>query len=140
MNEWMRDPRVEQAETDAFLAERAERRGNFTEARGLYHRAAESLAGVALGVPADHPNTRSDLAIASIASFARAGDFGRAIEFGQRMLAEGDALTPSGRGEIQRLVREYEQVTVPRPTALTPVGSRSQKVREQVRSMFARAA
>jgi hypothetical protein len=107
MNEWMRDPRVAQAEADAFQAERAERRGDPTEARALYHRAAESLANVALGVPADHPNTRSDLAIAAMVSFSRSGDFDRAIEFGRRMLAEEDALPSSGRDELGRLVREY---------------------------------
>ena len=140
MNEWMRDPRVAQAEVDAFQAERAERRGNPAEARTLYHQAAEHLAAVALRVPADHPNTRSDLAIAAVASFSRAGDFGRAIDFGRRMLAEGDALTPYGYGEIHRLVREYERVATLRPTLSVPAGSRSQTVRDQVRGMFARAA
>jgi hypothetical protein len=140
MNEWMRDPRVAQAETDAFQAERAERRGNPSQARALYRQAAESLACVALRVPADHPNTRGDLAIAAVASFSRAGDFGRAIEFGQRMLAEGDALTAHGRDEIRRLVHEYELIAAPGDVPVLPMNNRGRAVRDQVRGMFRRAA
>jgi hypothetical protein len=140
MNVWFRDPRIERAEVDAFEAERAERRGDFATARARHHAAAEAFASVALGVPADHPNTRSDLAIAAVASFARAGDFGRAIEFGQRVLAEGDALTEVGRTELRRLVREYADLVVRPSSPPGPGSNRGYSVREQVRSSFKRAA
>jgi hypothetical protein len=106
MNAWMNDPRVARAEVDAFEAERAERRGDLAAARARHHAAADAFAAVALSVPADHPNTRSDLAIAAVASYARAGDFGRATELARRALAESDALTERGRGELFRLMRE----------------------------------
>lgn len=72
MNQWMRDSRVQKAEADAFAAERAERRGDVAVARDLYHQAGKAFASVALIVPADHPNTRGDLAMAAVASLARA--------------------------------------------------------------------
>ena len=136
MNIWLRDARVEKAEIDAFEAERAERRGDLASARTRYREAAEAFAIVALGVPSDHPNTRTDLAIASVASFARAGDFGRAVELAHRMLAEGDALTEHGRRELLRLARDYEALLSPRPAAL----NRGRRLRDEVRGLFRRAA
>ncbi|MFO0606162.1 MAG: hypothetical protein U0324_23510 [Polyangiales bacterium] len=109
MNRWMRDPRVERAETDAFFAERAERAGDLSSARERYRAAAESFAAVSLSVPADHPNTRTDLAIAAVATFARGGSYPRAIDHARRVLAEPGALTESGRAELLRLLRAYEQ-------------------------------
>jgi hypothetical protein len=139
MNAWFKDRRVEKAEADAFEAERAERRGDVSAARGLYHQAAEGFASVALSVPADHPNTRSDLAIAAVASFARAGDFGRSIEFGRRILAEGDALTEPGRMELTRLVYAYTALVAQQTLHYLQAG-RGPTVREQVRSRFKRVA
>jgi hypothetical protein len=120
MNPWMADPRVEKAEVDAFEAERAERRGDLANARALHHAAADAFAAVALGVPADHPNTRTDLAIAAVASYARAGDFGRAVELARRVLAEGDALGERGRRELTRLMRQYAMLLAPPPPEPTP--------------------
>lgn len=146
MNVWLRDPRIERAEIDSFEAERAERRGDFSTARARHHAAAEAYAAVAIGVPADHPNTRTDLSIAAVASFARAGDFGRAIEFGRRVLAEYDALTTFGRTELRRLVLEYESIVPPHPSSSSssaspaPRANRSMSVRAQVRDQFRRAA
>lgn len=137
MNPWMRDPRAERGETEAFEAERAERRGDFAGARASYHKAGESFASVAASVPATHPNTRTDLTIAAVASFARAGDFGSAIEFARRMLAEGDALTEHGRAELARLAQQYAALITPRPPV---AASRSSDVRDRVRSAFKRAA
>lgn len=139
MNPWFQDRRVEQAEEDAFEAERAERRGDLAKARALYREAAEALASVALGVPADYPNTRSDLAIAAVASFARAGDFGASIELGRRMLAEADALTEHGRLELARLVSEYAALISLVLAHSAPYG-RGAAIREQVRSQFKRVA
>lgn len=139
MNPWMRDPRVEKGELDGFEAERAERRGDPSAARALYHGAADGYAQVALGVPADHPNTRSDLAIAAVACFARAGDFGRAVEFARRILAERDALTDDGAAEIERLSRSYAALLAP-PSATETAAPRGIRLREEVRGRFKRAA
>ncbi len=139
MNPWMRNPRVEKAEVDAFEAERAERRGDAAEARERYHAAADAFAAVALSVPAHYPNTRSDLAIAAVASSARAGDFGRAAELGRRVLAESDALTEYGRTELFRMMREYTVLVVPKPGP-APASSRGLDLRGDVRHHFKRAA
>jgi hypothetical protein len=142
MNSWFQDPRIEKAEEQAFEAERAERRANRAAARQLYLAAAEAFASVALSVHADHPNTRSDLAIAAVASFARAGDFGQSIDFGQRVLAESDALTEAGRAELKRLVDEYSALVANsiQPVRVTARPDRSSDVRDRVRSQFKRAA
>jgi hypothetical protein len=113
MNVWLRDARVVKAEEDAFNAERAERRGEPDRARGLHHSAAEGFIAVALSVPADHPNTRSDLGIAAVASFARSGDVWRAVEVGRRLLVEPDALAAHGRSELERMVLEYGALLMP---------------------------
>jgi hypothetical protein len=140
MNAWMKDPRVDKAAFDAFEAERAERRGNLAAARALHHGAADAFAAVALGVTADYPNTRSDLAIAAVASYARAGDFGRATEVARRMLAESDALTEYGRGELARLMREYAALLGPATARGGPGGKRGREVRDEVRRHFKLAA
>jgi hypothetical protein len=140
MNEWMRNPRVEKGEANSFAAEQAEKRGNFAAARVLHQEAANAFASIAIAVPSDYPNTRSDLAIAAIASFARAGDFGQAIEFARRMLAESDALTEYGRTEIVRLDREYTTLL---PSSLSRSATdpgRGRRVRDEVRGLFKRAA
>jgi hypothetical protein len=96
---------------------------------------------VAVAVPCDYPNTRSDLAIAAIASFARAGDFGQAIEFARRILAESDALTAHGRAEIVRLAHEYTTlVAPPLPSRSETSPGRGRRLRDEVRSLFKRAA
>lgn len=110
MNRWFQDPRVVKAEADAFEAERAERGGDSASARAKHLEAANAFTAVALSVPPDHPNTRTDLAIAAIASFARAGDFGQAAATARRMLAEADALTVDGRAEIKRLLDEHVEI------------------------------
>jgi hypothetical protein len=140
MNTWMADARVEKAEVDAFEAERAERRGDLAGARARYHAAADAFAAVALSVPSTHPNTRSDLAIAAVASYARAGDFGRAAELARRMLAERDALSEHGVLELSRLMREYAALSVPRSTAPASASNRGAAVRAAVRQQFSREA
>lgn len=74
MNPWLTNSRTNQAAENAFLAERAERRGDVAAARALHRAAASGFAAVALEVPADHPNTRSDLGLAALTSFNRAAD------------------------------------------------------------------
>jgi hypothetical protein len=138
MNAWLDHPRTKQGELQAFDAERAERRGHLTQARALYHQAAENFEAVALGVPADHPNTRGDLAIAAVASFARAGDLGRAVELARRMLVEIDALSPHGRGELERLAREYAGLLVATVSPVPDAGSRKGTLRATSASMRVR--
>lgn len=137
MNRWMRDPRVERAEADTFFAERAERAGDRESAKEKYRAAGESFAAVSLSVPADHPNTRADLSIAAVAALARGGAYPRAIDHARRVLAEPGALTESGRAELLRLLREYEQVGGARPPA-SP--NRGQALRDEVRARFRSAA
>src|SRR5207237_5536906 len=113
---------------------------NFATARPLRLDAASAFAIVAVAVPCDYPNTRSDLATAAIASFARAGDFGQAIEFARRILAESDALTAYGRTEIARLAHEYTNLVAPSPSRAAMNPGRSRLVRDEVRSVFKRVA
>ena len=109
MNPWLSDPRVVRAEQDSFEAERAERRARWSQARSLYRQAADSFAAVALSVCPDHPNTRSDLAIAAVACYVRSGDTGAAVDFARRVLAEA-GVTAGGREELIRLVGEAAEV------------------------------
>ncbi len=142
MNQWFHDPRTKAAQLKTLDAERAERRRN-PIARTMYREAAELFGSVAVGVPADHPNTRSDLAIAAVACFARSGDFGGAVDFANQMLAQFDALSPHGRSELARLAEEYAKRLVsteatPMIPALKrfptlPTGRRAQDVRAQTR-------
>lgn len=137
MNQWFRNDRVVQAELDVFRAEQAERSGDPAGARTGYHAAGEADATVALSVPADHPNTRSDLGIAAVASLARSGDFGRAVEVAQRLLAEPDALRESGAAELRRLADEYAALIAPRASLASASANRGQAVRGAVRAQFA---
>lgn len=143
MNQWFDDPRTATGEEKTLAAERAERRGNFGISRTLYHEAGEAFEVVAISVPPTHPNTRSDLAIAAVVTFARAGDFGRAVAFANRMLAEYGALSVHGRAELGRLTQEYAKRMV--SAEATPItgtlarlptlraGSRSQVIRQAAR-------
>lgn len=140
MNPWFRHPRILQAQADSYHAEQAERRANFSEAHMLHLRAAEAYAAVALSVPPDYPNTRSDLAIAGVASYARSGDFGGAIELARRMLAERDALTDDGAAELETLARDYGRLVVAAKSPPVPLTNRGHAVREKVRTQFARVA
>lgn len=116
-NAWFSDAHTKEGELKAFDAERAERRGNLPAARTLYSGAATAFQNVALRVPVDHPNTRADLTIAAVACFARAGDFGQAVDLANRMLAEPDGLSPYGRGELERMANDYSR----RLAATTPM-------------------
>ena len=140
MNPWMKDPRVDKAALDAFEAERAERRGDLAGARARYHAAAGAFVAVALSVPASCPNTRGDLAIAAVASYARAGDLGMAAEVARRVLAESDALTEYGKSELLRLLREYEGLLAKAAAGPSVRSSRGSEVRKGVRGKFKRAA
>jgi hypothetical protein len=140
MNLWMKHPRVDKASFDAFEAERAERRGSLAVARDRYREAAEGFAQIALTVPADYPNTRSDLAVAAVVSYGRAGDFGRAVELAGRMLAESPALNDYGRAELARLMREYSALIGPAKARPGPAATRGRDVWGDVRHRFDEAA
>jgi|JI9StandDraft_2_1071091.scaffolds.fasta_scaffold438418_2 hypothetical protein len=108
MNVWFRDPRFKEAEAKAIAADHAERRGQRDLAMALNHEAGEGFAAVAVCVPADHPNTRSDLAISAVVCFGLADRYDRAIQFARQMLARQGMLSPRGRGELMKLLSEYE--------------------------------
>lgn len=104
VNSWMADLRIMQAEADAFVAQQLARNGRADDARAKHLAAAEAFASVALEVPSTHPNTRSDLALAALASFDGALAFERRGAFAGAMLAasgEG-ALRPDAVGELER--------------------------------------
>jgi hypothetical protein len=82
VNNWFKDPRVEAAELNAFEAGRAESRGDLTEARELYRKAAKGFAAVGLEVPVSYTNTRRDLAVAAATSLSRANNLGSAVPNG----------------------------------------------------------
>jgi hypothetical protein len=107
VNVWFRDPRFKEAEAKSIAADQAERQNQRDLAMALNYEAAEGFASVAISVPADHPNTRSDLAISAVVSFACAGRYDRAVQFARRMLAQQGMLSLRGRGELLKTLAEY---------------------------------
>jgi hypothetical protein len=108
MNVWFRDRCFKEAEAKSIEADQAERQNKRDLAMALNYEAAEGFASVAISVPADHPNTRSDLAISAVFSFARAGRYDRAVQFARRMLAQQGMLSQRGRDELLKALAEYE--------------------------------
>lgn len=108
MNSWMADARVQRGETLVLEAERAERRGDTAVAMSGYLVAGELFADVAAEVSNTHPNTKTDLTIAAVASFTRAANFSRAFDLAEHMLAEFDSLTAHGRSELLTAVQRCE--------------------------------
>jgi hypothetical protein len=108
VNAWFRDARCKEGEAKAMAADDADRRNKRDLAMALHLEAAEAFASVAINVPADYPNTRSDLAIAAVVSFACADRYDLAVRFARRMLAQGGMLSPRGRGELSDMVVDYE--------------------------------
>jgi hypothetical protein len=108
VNVWFRDQRLKEAEAKSIAADQAERQNQRELALKLNYEAAEGFASVAVSVPADHPNTRSDLAISAVVSFASARRYDQAVQFARSMLAQPDTLSPRGRGELLKTLAEYE--------------------------------
>lgn len=113
MNDWFNDPRVRQAEADMFEAGHLFKRtavvGNIEKARALCRQSAVAYAAVAERVAADHPNTRSDLALAAMNCHMRAGDFALGAIYARGVLARPDLLTAPGRAELAACAEECEQ-------------------------------
>lgn len=117
-------------------------------AMDLNYEAAEGFASVAIDVPDTHPNTRSDLAISAVASFVSAARYDRAVEFARLMLSQPDKLSPRGRGELSKMITEYESLAATafaRRSGLEPrefvLSKRSQEradLREAARALIAR--
>lgn len=107
MTDFLEDPRIKQAEALYFQAELLERRGDLTDARDLYAKAAALYATVALMVPSDLPRTRGLWAVAAVSVAARAGRFHFAIELAERFLAEPGSLTAGSHHELQTLLERY---------------------------------
>lgn len=133
MNGWFRHPHAKAGELAAFEAETLEREGDLETSRERWASAARSFAMLALRVPASHPNTRSDFAIAATASFARAREFHRAIDFALRVLAESGALTEDGRRELREMVSSFGS-----SVKQGPPQARGAIVRAEVRAWFVR--
>jgi len=109
VNTWFRDPRFKEAEAKSIVADQAERQNRHDLAMVLHYEAAEGFANVAISVTADHPNTRSDLAISAVVSFACAGRYDRAAQFAQDMLAQPGMLSPRGRGELAKWLQGTQE-------------------------------
>ena len=140
MNDWFRDPRTVNGEAKSYAAEQAERRNHLKLAHELYLDAADSFASVALNVPLDYPNTRSDLAIAAVACFGRAQEFDRAVELAQQFLAQPDALSMGGRSELARMARDYAQLFPRNRFPTKRAKPRDGRTRGGVRHRFMRLA
>lgn len=135
MNEWLDDRRAARGEELGYEAECAERDGDVDRARDLYRAAAAEYAGVALTVSPDHPNTRSALGISAVACFARALEFGRAVDLAERLLAQAGALSERGRTELLRMVQTYSLLVDPARLPTRRAGPHSN--RAAVRGRFA---
>ena len=140
MNVWFRDPRFKEAEAKSIAADQAERQNQRDLAMALNYEAAEGFASVAISVPADHPNTRSDLAISAVVSFACAGRYDQAVQFARRMLAQQGMLSPRGRGELLKTLAEYEPLVTPIRFPTKPAPRQPHRMRGGVRDRFARVA
>jgi hypothetical protein len=123
-----------------IAADQAERQNQRDLAMALNYEAAEGFASVAISVPADHPNTRSDLAISAVVSFACAGRYDRAVQFARRMLAQQGMLSPRGRGELLKTLAEYEPLVTPTRLPTKPAPRHPHRMRGGVRDRFARVA
>lgn len=140
MNVWFRDRRFKEAEAKSLAADQAERQNQRDLAMALNYEAAEGFASVAISVPADHPNTRSDLAISAVVSFACAGRYDRAVQFARRMLAQQGMLSPRGRGELLKTLAEYEPLVTTIRFPTKPAPRNPHRMRGDVRDRFARVA
>jgi hypothetical protein len=140
VNDWFRDRRFKEAESKSIEADQAERQNQRDRAMTLNHEAAEGFASLAISVPADHPNTRSDLAISAVVSFALAGRYDQAIQFARRMLAQPGMLSPRGRGELAKALAEYEPLVTPSRLPAKAAARRPHRARGDVRDRFSRAS
>jgi hypothetical protein len=138
VNVWFRDRRFKEAEAKSIAADQAERQNQRDLAMALNYEAAEGFASVAISVPSDHPNTRSDLAISAVVSFACAGRYDRAVQFARRMLAQQGMLSPRGRGELLKTLAEYEPLVTPIQRPTKPAPRHPHRARGGVRDRFAR--
>jgi len=138
VNVWFRDRRFKEAEAKSIAADQAERQNQRDLAMALNYEAAEGFASVAISVPADHPNTRSDLAISAVVSFACAGRYDRAVQFARRMLAQQGMLSPRGRGELLKTLAEYEPLVTSIRFPTKPAPRHPHHMRGDVRDRFAR--
>lgn len=117
MSGWFSNPRCKEGQAKSIAADEADRRGETDKAMALHLEAARAFASVAIVVPADYPNTRSDIAISAVVSFACADRYDLAVRFARRMLAQGGMLSPRGRGELAEMVEEYAPL-VPKQAAV----------------------
>ncbi len=134
MNRWMEDPRVAEAERLSFEAERAERRGESTLASEQYRSAGQRFRAVALSVPASHPRTRGDLAVAAVVCLARGTALAEALAAATRFLAEPDAMSEGARDELRRLASEYVHSVSATPMTADWLGNQRREIRSRFRT------
>jgi hypothetical protein len=120
------DPRHRRSEELAFLAERAERRGDLAGARDQYAESARLEEESAQAIPGDVPREREIFAVSAVALWLRAERWSEAARAGCAFLAQPDKLTRDGLRAIQDLVdrawrtREVEE-TLGEGGAFVPV-------------------
>jgi hypothetical protein len=98
------DPRHRRSEELAFLAERAERKGELAAALTHYAESARLEEESALDVPGDVPEVRELFAVSAVALWLRAERWSEAARAGCAFLGQPDKLTPDGAHAIQDLV------------------------------------
>jgi hypothetical protein len=134
MTEWATDPRKHRGEECAFEAELAEASGDVSRAKELYREAARSYRALALATSSNEREGRSVIGISAVACFARAGDFGDAIDVAHRLLAQSGALTAHGRTELTRMATNYATLV---SSQRFPTKRANVRRRQQVRTTFA---
>ena len=130
------DERSRRAETLAFDAERAERRGDHETARRQYAEAADLDLQLALRI-VGLPQTRSVFAIEAVCLFARAGRYDLAIHAAQRLLAEQAELSPEGVNDLTDLLSRHRSIVAPlswNNTFHSPVRNFLFDVRDSIRN------
>lgn len=110
MSAWVTDPRAKRAEENAFEAELAEAAGDNDRAKNLWLVAAADYVPLAYAIPPEEPNARGAIGISAVACLARGGDFVRAVDIANRLLAQSGALSSRARGELVRMAENYAEI------------------------------
>ncbi len=103
VSESFNDPRWRDSEGWAIEAEHAAERGELSNARALYRRAAAQAGEFALSADGTLPRTRSIAAVAAVVLAARGGDFRQAVTLAELFLASPQSLIDEGITELKTL-------------------------------------
>ncbi|MBK9034012.1 MAG: hypothetical protein IPL61_22545 [Myxococcales bacterium] len=135
MSVWL-DPRKQHGEECAFEAERAEIAGDLGRAKDLYRDAARSYQSLALALTSADRDARSLIGTSGVACFARAGNFGDALDLAHRLLAQPGALTERGQRELTKMASSYVELLVAERKGIKRARS-ANHARDDVRATFA---